>query len=274
MADDSEQRKPSRPYMRHLVAAGGLHVPGSAVGSLERELHELCEEFEFPAGEEFKWSPGRRDWMRNNLTEDDRSEFFRNALELARGHDVAAVVVIADSKSGRAISSSKDAEEDVVAMLLERVQNQCRSTGVDALVVADRPGGDRKSETRFLSDCLDTLRVGTTFVQFDRLALLLTADSKMSRLLQLADVVTSCTVNFVAGEDRFSPQTFAAIKPLLRRDSGRVGGVGVKIHPDLRYGNLYYWLLEDTHLVRQWTGIPLPERGKPYFNSATDPNLM
>lgn len=104
--------------------------------------------------------------------------------------------------------------------------------------------------------------------------MVLTSDSKHARLLQLADVVTSCTLSLIAGEERFAPDTFRHIEPLLRREAGRVGGVGVKIHPDLRYCNLYHWLFGDSHIWRNGVGHPLPLRGQMYYASATDPNLM
>ncbi|HZK50776.1 MAG TPA: hypothetical protein VFD47_04340, partial [Actinomycetota bacterium] len=50
------------------------------------------------------------------------------------------------------------------------------------------------------------------------------------------------------------------ILPLLREDYGCKGGRGLKIHPDLRYGNLYHWLLGDEAFVRYEGGIDLPSK--------------
>jgi len=47
---------------------------------------------------------------------------------------------------------------------------------------------------------------------------------------------------------------------LLREDYGCKGGRGLKIHPDLRYGNLYHWLLGDEAFVRYEGGIDLPSK--------------
>jgi hypothetical protein len=85
--DDSESNAPSRPGMRPMVAAGGIYVPSEALRALENELDAVCRVYEFPEGEEFKWSPGRELWMRSNLIEDNRNHFFRDVLNLARDHD-------------------------------------------------------------------------------------------------------------------------------------------------------------------------------------------
>src|SRR4051812_33178397 len=85
---------------------------------------------------------------------------------------------------------------------------------------------------------------GTAYSALARLALAVATDSQLSRLVQLADVVTSCTASIVGGERRFAPKVFeAGVLPLLRRDYGCVGGRGLKLHPDYRYRNLYHWLL-------------------------------
>ena len=50
---------------------------------------------------------------------------------------------------------------------------------------------------------------------------------------------------------------------------GRIGGVALKIHPDLRYSNLYHWLLVDSFLIRvsKNSGFPLPPSKYPYYSS-------
>jgi hypothetical protein len=55
--------------MGRLVGVGGLLVRGEVVRDLERDLSSLCEKTGFPEGPagEFKWSPGKDLWMRDNL---------------------------------------------------------------------------------------------------------------------------------------------------------------------------------------------------------------
>jgi hypothetical protein len=93
----------------------------------------------------------------------------------------------------------------------------------------------------------------------------------MVRCLQAADLITASVTAFVAGENKFSPPVFAAILPLFPKDFGRIGGLGLKIHPDFRYANLYHWLLGDSHFVRHQVGSPLPFEKSPYAADALTP---
>lgn len=267
-ADDSRQRKPSRSGMGPLVAIGGIHVPGGQVRGLERGIDGLCAEYGFPPGEEFKWSPGRELWMRENLVGERRWGFFVVVLALAHSKDVKALVVIEDAATATATGAST-AEEDVTRLFIERAHNQLAPTSCDCIVLVDRPGGDRPAEDKFLAGCLDTLQSGTDYVKPERIAFLVSTPSKFVRLLQVADVITGSTLAFVSGEERFAPPVFQVVKALLRSDSGRIGGVGLKIHPDYKYANLYHWLLDDTWFVKAGVGVPLPLPDRPYAKSST-----
>jgi len=48
-------------------------------------------------------------------------------------------------------------------------------------------------------------------------------------------------------------------------------GIGLKIHPDYLYANLYYWIVGDSHLHRSNTGYPFPVAQYPYASSELDP---
>lgn len=263
-ADDSRQRQPSRPGMGPLVAAGGILVPGEKVRILEDALEALCTDYSFPLKEEFKWSPGRELWMRENLTGERRTKFLRDAVALAARLGTCAIVVIEDETSSPAIRGNSP-ERDSIVLLLERIDNELAKRGTYGLVIADRPPGNRKTEDQFLVDCLEDLQAETNFVRNNRILLnVLSTPSKLVRCLQLADVVTACALARVSGESNFSPPVFADIASLLPRHFSRSGGCGLKIHPDFKYANLYHWLLGDTHYVRLNTGTPLPLAGRPY----------
>ena len=256
--DDSKQRKPSRDGMGPLVAVGGLHIPGGVVRMLELALDALCNEFGFPSGEEFKWSPHADSWERDNLVEARRDDFNLRALALAREAGATGIVVMEDTSKALANADARSREEDVTLMFLERAHSQV-AEGHHAMVVFDRSGGGHRADAKFLETTLTTLRTGTAYSRLDRLALAVSTDSKLSRLIQLADVVTSCSTSYVSGEDRFSPRIFKdGILSLLREDYLCKGGRGLKIHPDLRYGNLYHWLLGDEFFVRAQSGRKLP----------------
>jgi hypothetical protein len=244
--------------MGPLVAVGGLRVPGSELRGVEIALDRLCARTGSPAGEEFKWSPGKDDWMYASLVKEARTEFFLKALTLAQKAGARAIVVMEDTRKRMARRNSESHEDDVTMLFLERAQNDLRE-GECALVVFDRPGGGRKKETEFLASCIEKIRSGTAYTKLEGLALALSSDSKLARVLQLADVITACSTSHVGGESKWSRPVFNdGIRPLLREEYGRRGGCGLKIHPDLRYGNLYHWLLGDDDFVRYQGSIPLP----------------
>jgi hypothetical protein len=266
--DDSRQSSPTRPKMGPLVAAGGVLVSHDQVRSLESALSSLCRETGFPGNDEFKWSPGRELWMRDHLIGQDRSDFFCKALALAATHGAVAIVVIEDTGC-RTATRAKTPEDDVSQLLLERIHHESPRDESGCVVVVDRPSGDRGDEDRFLSRCLEHLQTGTDYVKHDRIALnVLSTPSKLVRILQLADLVTSCTAALFSGENRYAPEVFQAIRPILAKGMSRIGGVGLKIQPDFKYANLYHWLLGDTHYYRMNCGLPYPLKERPYCKDA------
>ena len=87
------------------------------------------------------------------------------------------------------------------------------------------------------------------------------------QVVQLADLITSCTLSFVSGENRFAPTTFQYVRPLLRSEANRIGGIGVKIHPESKYANLYHWLFGESYILHNVT-YPLPLPRHPFPVSA------
>ncbi len=270
VADDSSQT-PSRTGMkRKLVAVGGLHIPSETVRDLERGLNELCTRIGFPSGEEFKWSPNKKHWMQQNLVGKERTGFFVKVLDLARQSNASAIVVVVDTRARPANRQATSPEEDAMTLFLERAQNQLASCR-QAIVVIDQPGGTRKDETKTLRALIERTNRGTSYASLDRLAIVVAANSSLLRLLQLADLVVGCTLSFVSGERRYSPPVFATIKEILRSQDGRIGGVGLKIHPDGRYANLYHWLLGDRSFQKRGDVKKLPLPDRPYACSPDAP---
>ena len=268
-ADGSHQRSPTRDGMGPLVAVGGVLVHAENLGNLEQGLGALCAESGFPENEEFKWSPGRDLWMRDNLVKEDRERFFTSALELAAALDVTAVVVIEDLSRSPATRRTIEHEMDATVLLLERVDNMLSRQDETGVVIVDRQGGGRQDDDAFLLNCLETLREGTDYTSLQRIPVnVLSAPSKFLRCLQLADLITGSTLALVGGEAVYSPPLFEnSVLPLLYRDSNRVGGYGLKLHPDFVYANLYHWLVGDTHWWKGHMGVPLPAERLPYSDT-------
>lgn len=205
--------------------------------------------------------------MYRNLKFDARESFFVAALKLAITADVTAIVCVDDASRATATVRAESHEEDVITLLLERADLLLASQSAQAIVVVDRPSGNRAAEVKYLAKRLETINAGTEYVSLQHFSLVLATQSRLVRLLQLTDLIVSCTLQYVAGEAVYSPPIFEHIKPLLRSDYGRIGGAGLKIHPDFTYANLYHWLCGDTHFVRYQSGIPLPFPGRPYARS-------
>lgn len=251
-----------------LVAVGGISVQEQNVRPLEIAIDALCAEFGFPAGEVFKWSPGRDHWMRDGLVEERRVEFLHRALGIAAEHQAVGMVTIADKNHSMATRKASTHEMDVLIMAMERFD---KTLGKDAgMVIVARPPGGRTDEDEFLSDCVEAVTKGTEYSQFDRLATnVLTMPFPNSRLLQLADLVVSITTALVAGHERYASPVFPSVKTLLRGSLGRIGGAGLKIHPDFVYGNLYHWLLGDDVYWRNGQGISMPLESRPFAKNST-----
>jgi len=263
-ADDARQAKPTRPGMGSLVATGGIRVGTEIVTVAQRRLDNLCASAGFPIDEPFKWSPGRELWMRDHLVGDERRAFYSEVVHTL-GQMGATVTVVVEDATCRPATKAQTAEADAVTLLLERVNHQCGRSGSVGIVVADRPGGGQREQEEFLLGCSDVLRSGTAFTLFDNVGHVATSPLRSSRLLQAADLVTSCTLAFVSGEVTFSPPVFELILPLLDRHDGRVGGRGLKVHPDGRYANLYHWLLGDLEYIKGNEVIALPSARWPYL---------
>ena len=257
--------------MGELVATGGVFVGSDQVASLERSIAYICKAFGFPALEEFKWSPRQNSWMHHNLIEENRREFFLWVLRTCVDHHVKATVLVCDTQY-RTNQTGDSHATFVVKLLIERVNWLAKSARSQALIIADRPGGGLGTERAFLQRCLETIQNGTEYVLPENIAVnAVSTDSHLIRILQAADLVVSCVTAFIGGETRYSPPVFAAVCPLLASDLGRVGGVGLKLHPDFRYANLYHWLLGDRDFVRNMGSWPLPFPHRPYAQNAAVP---
>jgi hypothetical protein len=269
-AEDGRQDFPTRKGMGPLVAAGGISVPNESLGRLENQLEELCGNFGFPKGASFQWGPGEDLWMNKNLIEEKKTDFFIRALNLAEKFGVKALVAIADTKLGTATKTAPDGFADVISLFLERVQKHLSKSQEEGILIVDQKSGENEKKGKFLNGYLELLQSSPTYVRPQRISLnVLSAQARYNRLLQLAQVVTSCSVSIVGGEVHISAPVFSHIKPLFLNEKGRIGGVGLKIHPDIRYSNLYHWLLGDSFLIRvsKNAGIPLPSSKYPYYSS-------
>lgn len=267
-ADDSRHNKNiTRKGMGAIIAIGGICIESNKLSSIEKEIESICQKVGFPPNEAFKWSTSSDMWMRKNLLGDDRINFFTEILSCAKKYKVEGLVVIEDAECKTA-SGSTSVEHDAMTLFLERVEWHLGSTNSEGIVILSKPSGGGSDENKVLAECMKTLEEGTKYAELKRIALnVLTAPSKQIRLLQVADLITSCTTAHVAGHTKLSPFIFPKVKELLLRDySDRIGGIGVKIHPDFKYANLYHWLLGDKYIMKHGTGHQLPLKGFLFYD--------
>ena len=266
--DDSRQNAPTRLGMGSLVALGGFSIPAETVRGVESKLNHLCRTAGFPPKEPFKWSPGKDLWMRDGLVGEKRQQFFFDVVDSLCSAGATAFITISDAKYCTA-TNAKTPETDVANMILERIHLYLVRSGTDGLVIADRPGGGRADEEKFFLNCLEMMQEGAGYVVPDKICLnVVSSPAKFIRLLQAADTVVSCTLSRVAGEYTHSPPVFEKIRQILFTDGGRVGGIGLKLHPDFKYANLYHWLVGDNTFWRMGVGVDLPMSGRSYAKSA------
>lgn len=265
--DDSSQKNCSREKMGRLVAAGGILIEAAKARALEIALNELCcFKYGFPKDALFKWSPSKNHWMRENLVGEKRAQFFDEVMGLAQRHGATAIVTVSDATKGLATGKATNSEMDVLVMTLERFNLALEQNS--GMVIVARPSGGRGDEDKFLVACAGLVNQGTDYVDFKKLATnVLTMPFDNSRLLQVADLVVSISTAIVAGHTEFAGKIFPQVKPLFRSHQGRIGGAGLKIHPDFSYANLYHWLLGDQHFKAAALPIesrPFPKDGHTY----------
>lgn len=257
--------------MGPLVAIGGISIASDAVKEAEHSVNRICRDAGIPKNEKFKWSPGRELWMHKNLTGDDRKKFFTDVFHIVDEYKCILTVVIEDTNCKYATNDAKTPEEDVARMYLERVHGQLNHLDCDGIVIVDRPSGGRGDEDQYLLDCLEIIQDGTEYLNPEKFATnVVSSSSKYIRLLQVADVVVACTLSAVAGEKEYAPDILKTFRHLFDGESRRIGGIGVKIHPDYKYVNLYHWVIGDKLYARGSGVWLLPKIGHNYFYNADD----
>jgi len=265
--DDAAQKKCARERVGRLVAVGGVAIDASVCRKLNIDIDDLCTKvYGFPDGQPFKWSPNKDHWMRKNLTDERRFQFYNEVLALASTHNAVGLAAVSDVTKGLAVPEAKTAEMDVMIMTLERFDF---ALGQDVgMVVAARPSGGTGDEQKFLISCVEAINAGTKYVKFEKFVTnVVTMPSSSSRLLQLADLVVSVSAAMVAGHKEFAGKVFPAVRTILRTSGGRFGGIGLKIHPDYSYANLYHWILGDQRFKQNNLPIasrPFPANGESY----------
>lgn len=265
-ADDSAQ-KGARSGMGKIVAFGGVLIAGDQLRTLSQRIDEIATSFGIPAGEEIKWSPKKGSWIYSNLQGDSRAKCYKEILTAAQEAGCKAVVTACDFEMRKL--KPEWGFERCVTYTLERVSTYLSKSSQQAVIIADRPSGGHKEADQFLEAFVEHLSSNHNHMLEETFSLnMLTAQSHMTRHLQIADLVVAITTAMVAGQTKWAAEYFEIVKGMLLRNVlGNIGGTGLKVYPD-KLVNLYHWVLGETAFVKAANGMGwrLPSENILYFS--------
>jgi hypothetical protein len=251
--DDSTQ-KGFRAGMGQLLALGAAIFPEQSVKPFDDGVKALFTKLGVPDDVEMKWSAPKGHWYKTTASPGLRDQLQDGVLTLAKELHVVTVCVIFDT--GRTTLQGYEAKKQILKYLYERVS---MALGDDVgIIIADKPGGGPKDETKWLADTHLLTSRGTTYVTPKAVVLpVLTAPSDHLRHIQLADLVVGATTAAVSGNNKSAARLVPQLMGLAHRHpSGSVGGTGIKLFPDALI-NLHYWVFGETTYYRR-TSLPLP----------------
>lgn len=257
-ADDSAQQG-ARSGMGKIVAFGGVLIAADQLRPLSDKIDAIAEKFGIPNKEEIKWSPKKGSWIHGNLQGDNRASCYKEILSAALDSDCKAVVAACDFKMRNL--KPEWGFERCVTYALERISTHLSKASDQAVIIADRPSGGHKEADQFLAAFLEHLSSNRNHMLEETFSMnMLTAQSHMSRHLQIADLVVAISTAMVAGQTKWAAEYFEIVKAMMLRNVlGYAGGTGLKVYPD-QLVNLYHWVLGENAFVKAANGMgwPLP----------------
>lgn len=269
--DDSEQANPPRAGIGNLLAFAAVIFPEQSLAPFAKDLSNITADLGIPAGEEIKWNPPRRSFLRGadgHLVKTLRQRM----LEAAAEHQVRTITVIIDHDARYQSYSKPELGKVILKWLYERVSMHLGDHDDIGIMIADKPGGGAREERRWLAETLKLTSDGTEYVEPGRVVLpVVTADSRHVPHLQLADLIAAATTGAIAGNPSALELGPLLAKVMHRHSLGDVNGAGLVLFPDAYY-NLLYHCFHETGWSRpgRMSGYTLPWRDWPY---ATDDGL-
>lgn len=262
--DDSYQT-PNDQSDHLFVAVGGAVINESNLRNITDCVTQIKYDYNFPIGEEIKWSPRGEDYIKEAFKVEDgtgviRDDIYNTLLRELERCD--AVCLVAAIDTGQAYKDKKEvALGEALKWILERfnyyLQEQEDRLG---LVIIDRMG-ERKKDATFLETALETLQKGTEWVSFDRIPIgCVQSPSHLCALLQLADLVVGITTAMVVGRTEYAGKYWPLLKDRFYKAGvgSTVGGRGLKLFPDTLMP-IYRKLFGETHYIRGMMGVPISE---------------
>jgi hypothetical protein len=187
--DDSGQADPPRPGLGRLQALGAAIFPEGAVAGYTRAMAAIKDDLGIPPEEEIKWNPDRTKSpvfasSDGNLVAEVRRRMLKEAIM----RHVRTVVVIVDHHQALEGPSAAQAGMKILKWLYERVSMHLGDNHDFGIMIADKPGGGHREESRWLGETLRLTSDGTRYVRANKIVLpIVTAESRYVPHLQLAD---------------------------------------------------------------------------------------
>jgi hypothetical protein len=268
--DDSQQTEPPRQGLGHLLALGAAIVPEEHVAGYATDLISIRTKYGIPAGQEIKWNAPKGSFLAGAGADAVKS-LRRSMLEAAIERQIRTVVVIVDHAAAYTSYSEAEVGREILRWLYERVSMHLADHDDIGIMIADKPGGGHREDSRWLAETLQLTSDGTEYVTPGRIVLpIVTAHSHHLPHLQLADLVVAATTAAIAGR-----QSGLSLGPLLaklmhRHKLGDANGAGIVLWPR-RYNLLYHAFGETgASLPSQNSGVTLPY---PEWSYAADDGL-
>lgn len=264
--DDTKQEG-KRAGMGKLVALGAVVLDETHLRCFDERTREQLHTLGVPEDAELKWSVEKGSFFRSPIGRPLLTPARRAMLEQAGKCGARCVVVVWDE--GRTSKTGEAAEAEVLKYLYERVSMLLADK--IGILIFDKPGGDHKTEDRWIGEHSLLFRDGTPYVANGKLVLPpITAPSHRHIHIQLADLIAGAVTAAVGSDSQYARELMPLVRPLVHtKYYGRAGGTGLKLFPD-QLVNLYRVVMGEGEFtkVSAGGGISLPIKDFPYSAEA------
>lgn len=219
--DESEQSK------KQYIGVGGLIIKDDSISNLCALFKRNKEKHGIPEEVEIKWA---HSWLRKHQIEEQMISAYSDILNLIESFNAKIIVAVIKNENTQ---DTTEAKWKCLEFVTERfqffLQGQQNSDGI---IIADFPGSG-KEEKELLLRYYRLLDKGTYYVKPKNIVMnLLTTESHLNPVLQLADLVVGITTCMCTPGRKYTLPYWNLIRRNLHcnRD-GQVIGCGLKIFP-------------------------------------------
>lgn len=187
---------------------GGLILDGTDLMRLEASFETILKNAGVPVDDEsidteVKWSPGKNNWIRQNLKGDKRVKLYRTMLNACG--ELESVLVAAVFNYG-IITGWDDsrARDEAFVHVFERIQAYAQHKRAIALIICDLEEDPKKTKER-IKHTFELVRAGSKYKGLGNIYKHVWAvDSKYHAGCQIADLVVGITGCMVSGKTQWA----------------------------------------------------------------------